>query len=101
MDTRYSTELPDGRPERFQRLMTNRGLMTYRGMTAFLAAGLTATSLLAAPTAAARPTCRDTGSATVCQSGGSVSIKATPGTTAPPANLPVFPWLGSPGRGRR
>ncbi|MCX6487212.1 MAG: hypothetical protein NT156_04400 [Mycobacterium sp.] len=69
-------------------------------MTAFLAAGLTAMSLLAAPTAAARPTCRDTGSATVCQSNGSVSIKATPGTTAPPANLPVFPWLGSPGRGR-
>lgn len=65
-----------------------------------LVAGSTAMALLSAPTAAARPTCRDTGSATVCESNGSVSIKARPGTTAPPANLPVFPWLGRPGGGR-
>jgi hypothetical protein len=65
-----------------------------------LVAGSTAMALLSAPTAAARTTCRDTGTATVCESIGSVSIKARPGTTAPPANLPVFPWLGSPGRGR-
>jgi hypothetical protein len=29
-----------------------------------------------------------------------VSIKARPGTTAPPANQPVFPWLGMPGARR-
>ncbi|MFD3041301.1 hypothetical protein [Mycolicibacterium senegalense] len=50
--------------------------------------------------ASARPTCQDTATKTICTTNGSTSIKARPGTTAPPANIPVFPWLGMPGARR-
>ena len=75
-------------------------MMTCRGKFAFMMAGLAAVSVLSAPMAAARPTCQDAGSNTVCSTSGSTSIKVRPGTTAPPANQPVFPWLGMPGRRR-
>ncbi|WKG02349.1 hypothetical protein [Mycolicibacterium sp. HK-90] len=68
-----------------------------RGKFAFAMAGLVAVSVISAPVAAARPTCQDTATKTICTTNGSTSIKARPGTTAPPANIPVFPWLGMPG----
>ena len=74
--------------------------MFIRAMTAAFVAALAATAVAAAPAAQARPTCQDAGVKTICQTNGSVSIKARPGTTAPPANIPVFPWLGAPGARR-
>jgi hypothetical protein len=71
--------------------------MTTRGKSALLLAGVAVAAVLAAPAANARPTCQQTDFKSICQTNGSVSIKARPGTTAPPANLPVFPWLGMPG----
>jgi hypothetical protein len=70
--------------------------MNGRAATAVLA-GLVVAAGVSAPTAGARPTCQNTDFKSVCQTNGSVSIKARPGTVAPPANLPVFPWLGMPG----
>ena len=74
--------------------------MTGRGKAAVLIVGLSVVAGVLAPVAGARPTCQDTNTTTICQTNGSVSIKARPGTTAPPANLPVFPWLGMPGARR-
>ena len=62
-------------------------------------AGLTVVAGVAAPSAVARPTCQSTDFKSICQTNGSVSIKARPGTVAPPANIPHMPFLG--GRGRR
>jgi hypothetical protein len=70
--------------------------MNGHAATAVLA-GLVVAAGVSAPTAGARPTCQNTDFKSVCQTNGSVSIKARPGTVAPPANLPVFPWLGMPG----
>lgn len=74
--------------------------MRHPGTPALLIAGLAVAAFVAAPVAQARPTCQDAGVKTICQTNGSVSIKARPGTTAPPANQPVFPWLGAPGARR-
>jgi hypothetical protein len=74
--------------------------MTGSAKAAVLLAGLAVVAGVAAPAASARPTCQDTATKTICQTNGSVSIKARPGTTAPPANQPVFPWLGMPGARR-
>jgi hypothetical protein len=71
-----------------------------RTKAAVLMVGLAVVAGVLAPVANARPTCQDTNTKTICQTNGSVSIKARPGTTAPPANLPVFPWLGMPGARR-
>lgn len=68
-----------------------------RAAAVALMAGLVVAAGVAAPTAGARPTCQETEFKKSCQTNGSVSIKARPGTTAPPANMPVFPWLGMPG----
>jgi hypothetical protein len=54
-------------------------------------------SVASAPIAGARSNCQETDIKSRCQTNGSVSIKARPGTMAPPANQPVFPWLGMPG----
>lgn len=71
------------------------------GKPALMVAGMAAVAaLVSAPGAQARPSCQDAGVKTICQTNGSVSIKARPGTTAPPANQPVFPWLGMPGARR-
>ena len=61
---------------------------------------LVAASLAVAPVADARPNCQQAGVKTICQTNGSVSIKARPGTLAPPANQPMIPWLGMPGARR-
>ena len=71
------------------------------GKPAVVVAGVAVAAVLVAPGAQARPTCQDAGVKTICQTNGSVSIKARPGTLAPPANIPVFPWLGMPGARRR
>ena len=71
--------------------------MTGRAKAAVLIAGLAVFAGVSAPAASARPTCQQTDFKSICQTNGSVSIKARPGTTAPPANQPVFPWLGAPG----
>jgi hypothetical protein len=68
--------------------------------SAFLMASVVVAAIVAAPVANARPSCQEAGTKTICQTRGSVSIKARPGTTAPPANQPVFPWLGAPGARR-
>jgi len=65
-----------------------------------LVAGFAVVVGISAPVASARDTCRDTDTKTICQTSGSTSIKARPGTMAPPANQPVFPWLGMPGARR-
>ena len=61
---------------------------------------LAVAALVTAPAADARPNCQEAGVTTICQTNGSVSIKARPGTLAPPANQPVLPWLGMPGARR-
>lgn len=71
--------------------------MRERITSGLLVVGFAAATVVVAPPADARPTCQTAGVKTICQTNGSVSIKARPGTTAPPANLPVFPWLGMPG----
>lgn len=72
--------------------------MTTRGKSALVLASLAVAAAVAAPAADARPSCQESGVKTICQTNGSVSIKARPGTLAPPANQPVFPWQGMPGR---
>lgn len=67
---------------------------------AVLMTGLVLAAGLCAPSASARPNCQSNDFTTVCQTNGSVSIKARPGTVAPPANMPHMPWLGMPGRRR-
>lgn len=66
--------------------------------TALVLAGLTVAAGVAAPSAVARPTCQSTDFKSICQTNGSVSIKARPGTVAPPGNMPHIPWIGGPGR---
>jgi hypothetical protein len=66
--------------------------MTIRNKTALLVAGAAVVAGVSAPSAMARPTCQSTDFKSVCQTNGSVSIKARPGTVAPPANIPHMPW---------
>jgi hypothetical protein len=63
-----------------------------------MVAGLAVAAGVAAPAAVARPTCQNTDFKSICQTNGSVSIKARPGTVAPPANIPHIPWIGMGGR---
>lgn len=74
--------------------------MINRKTSALLVAGVAVIAGIAVPAADARPTCQSSDFQTVCQTNGSVSIKARPGTVAPPANMPHIPWLGQPGRRR-
>ena len=74
--------------------------MIGRAAVAMLMAGLTVLAGVSAPIAGARPTCQSADTKTICRTNGSVSIKSRPGTVAPPANQPVNPWLGAPGRRR-
>ena len=75
--------------------------MNVKGKAALLLSGVTAASIIVVPIAQARPTCQQTDTKSICQTNGSVSIKARPGTVAPPANQPMIPWLGAPGGRRR
>lgn len=74
-----------------------KDMMTGRGKAALVMVSLVVAAGLSAPVASARPTCQSTEFKTICETNGSVSIKARPGTVAPPANQPVIPWLGRPG----
>lgn len=75
--------------------------MAHRKISVMTMTGLAVAGVVAAiPAADARPTCQSSDFQTVCQTNGSVSIKARPGTVAPPANQPHIPWLGQPGRRR-
>lgn len=74
--------------------------MNVKGMSAMLMAGIGVVAVMAAPAAQARPTCQQTDFKSICQTNGSGSIKARPGTVAPPANMPMIPWLGAPGARR-
>ena len=71
--------------------------MTGSVRAAVLVAGFALVAGISAPVATARDTCRDSDTKTICQTRGSTSIKARPGTMAPPANQPSIPWLGMPG----
>lgn len=64
--------------------------------TTLLTAGVIAAAVMSAPVASARPSCQEAGVTTICQTTGSVSIKAVPGTRAPDVSQ-VTPG----GRGRR
>ena len=68
--------------------------MAIRHKAALVLAGLTVAAGVSAPVALARPTCQQTDFKSICQTNGSVSIKARPGTVAPPANMPHIPFLG-------
>lgn len=79
--------------------LKGEGQMTTPGKSALLVASLTVAALVSAPAVDARPTCQSHDvTTTTCSSDGHVSIRSRPGTVAPPANRPVFPWLGLPGR---
>ncbi len=76
------------------------GPMSKRRGAALLMVSLAVMAGISAPVADARPTCQDTNTKTICSTNGSTSIKARPGTVAPPANQPMMPWFGMPGRRR-
>lgn len=66
------------------------GVMTHRLkypklllMASVVVAPLISAPLISTPTASAQPTCQEAGTITRCQTNGSVSIKAVPGTRAP------------------
>ena len=75
--------------------------MALSSKPALLMAAVTAVTVISAPVADARPTCQSTHTKTICQTNGSVSIKARPGTVAPPGNMPHVPWFGIRGGRRR
>jgi hypothetical protein len=74
--------------------------MTVRNHRALLMAAVMAVTLINAPVADARPTCQSTHTMSICQTNGSTSIKARPGTVAPPGNMPHMPFWGVRGRRR-
>ncbi|QEN14944.1 hypothetical protein ACQ856_25040 [Mycolicibacterium psychrotolerans] len=57
--------------------------MNVRGKISLLTTAVVAASLISAPVAGARQTCHDAGSHVMCETSGSVSIKAVPQTRAP------------------
>ncbi len=73
--------------------------MKLRGKSALLMAALMVTTLLSAPSAAARPTCNEAGGVTRCETNGSVSIKAVPQTRAPNAGMGMIGGIGGVRRG--
>jgi len=71
--------------------------MKRKGTSALLIVGGVLAMVIAAPAAQARPTCQEFEDTTICETTGSVSIKARPGTTAAPAASPAMPFTpGSP-----
>lgn len=73
------------------------GHMKFLGKSALLMLSLATVTVISAPVADARPNCNTAdGGATRCETSGSTSIKARPGTTAPPGFSPQIPWRGSP-----
>ena len=72
--------------------------MTVHSKSVLFMTAMTALAVVTAPVADARPTCQSNDWKSICQTNGSVSIKARPSTVAPPANMPHIPWIGGPGR---
>ncbi len=71
--------------------------MKRKGTSALLIVGGALALVIAAPAAQARPTCQEFEDTTICETKGSVSIKAKPGTTAPPAASAGTPFTpGAP-----
>ena len=70
--------------------------MSHKYLAAALAAaaGIAVGAVIAAPVSQARPVCDDVNGINKCKTNGSVTIKAQPGAKAPPANQPVYPWMG-------
>lgn len=68
-----------------------------RRRTALVLAGLAVVAGAVAPAAEALPNCQEAGTTSTCRTNGSVSIKARPGTVAPPANQPNIRWGGGSG----
>lgn len=66
--------------------------MKHQGTAALLLIGGVLAAVISAPTAVARPTCQELDNTTICETKGSVSIKAEPGTTAAPAASPAIPF---------
>ena len=71
--------------------------MTIRRKSALLMVSLTIVAGVSAPAADALPSCQESGTTSTCRTNGSVSIKARPGTVAPPANQPGIRWRRGPG----
>lgn len=80
------SEQPGGSPKGGQS-------MTHQSKLAMLMASVAVAAMVSAPVATALPNCQTAGDTTTCRTNGSVSIKARPGTTAPPANQPQIPWF--------
>jgi len=66
--------------------------MTIRRKSALVMVSVAVTLGVFAPAADALPNCQDSGTTSTCQTNGSVSIKARPGTVAPPANQVAIRW---------
>lgn len=66
--------------------------MTIRGKSALVMVSLTIVAGVSAPAADALPSCQDSGTTSTCRTNGSVSIKASPGTVAPPGNQAAIRW---------
>lgn len=71
--------------------MTDRWKPVLVALSAVFLAGFSA------PSAGALPNCQEAGTTSTCRTNGSVSIKARPGTVAPPANQPGIRWNTGPG----
>lgn len=67
--------------------------MTHQSTLAMVMASVAVAAMVSAPVATALPNCQTAGDTTQCRTNGSVSIKARPGSTAPPANQPQIPWF--------
>ncbi len=68
-----------------------------RRKTTLVLVSLAVVAGVSAPAAEALPSCQDAGTTSTCRTNGSVSIKARPGTVAPPANQPNIRWGGGSG----
>ena len=72
--------------------------MNVKRKAALLLSGVTVAAIMVAPAAQARPTCQQTDFQSICTTNGSVSIKARPGTVAPPpmktASGELYTWAG-------
>ena len=71
--------------------------MKHQGMSALLVVGGVPSGGAFSPAAQARPTCQEFDDTTICETTGSVSIKAEPGTRAAPPASPAIPFTpGAP-----
>jgi hypothetical protein len=71
--------------------------MTTRRTPALIVLSFAVLAGFSAPAAGALPSCQDAGTTSTCRTNGSVSIKARPGTVAPPASQAGIRWNTGPG----